>query len=121
MIALPVSAAWIGHTDASRDLAQDVTTALDTAFPKRELAAEAMGLHPADLSRQLAGRDPLNLWRVASLGWTFWLAFCAARVARVGGVVLTSEQISFVRGAAVLGVKRMARMVLPETSQRKVG
>lgn len=120
MIPVPVGAAWTGHTDASRDLALDVTVAIDAIFNKREGAADAMGLHPADLSRQLAGRDPLNFWRLASLGWPFWIAFCGARMARIGGVVLTSDQLVLVRGFAAMP-KRMARMVLNIGEERKVG
>lgn len=117
MIAL--IAAWVGHTDVSRELAQDVIAAIDAAFDKRERAAVEMGLHPADLSRQLAGRDPLNFWRLASLGWPFWIAFCAARMARVGGLVLTSEQLTLIKGFAALP-KRMLRMAFNH-AERRVG
>jgi hypothetical protein len=112
MIACPsVFGAWTGHNEFSRALAEDVTIALDATYPKREAAAADMDLHPADLSRQLSGRDPLNLWRLAALGWPFWIAFCVARMARVGGVVLTADQLTFIKGFAALP-KRMARMVL---------
>lgn len=117
MIPLPFTAAWTGHTEFSRMLAEDVTTALDAAFDKREAAAREMGLHPADLSRQLAGRDPLNLWRLAGLSWSFWLAFCAARMARTGGLVITSEQLSFIKGAAALGPRMLSAIVPAFTSE----
>lgn len=116
---ISVIAAWVGHTDASRELAQDVTTAVDAAYDKREHAAMVMGLHPADLSRQFAGRDPLNFWRLASLGWPFWIAFCVARMARIGGLVLTSEQLTLIKGFAALP-KRMLRMAFNQT-ERRVG
>jgi hypothetical protein len=118
MIACPsVFGAWTGHNEFSRALAEDVTIALDATYPKREAAAADMDLHPADLSRQLSGRDPLNLWRLAALGWPFWIAFCVARMARVGGVVLTADQLTFIKGAAALG-PRMLSAILP-TEDRK--
>lgn len=116
---ISITAAWTGHTEASRDLAQDVTTGIDTGYDKRESAAGVMGLHPADLSRQLAGRDPLNFWRLASLNWAFWIAFCAARMARIGGLVLTLEQLTLIKGFAALP-KRMLRMAFNQT-ERRVG
>ena len=106
------TAAWAGHTDDSRELALDIARALDVAFDKREAAAAAMGLHPADLSRQLSGRDPLNAWRLAGLGVRFWLAFLAARAARIGADVITADQLALLRGAAALG-PRMLHAVIP--------
>ena len=107
-----VAGAWAGHTDASRELAQDITAAID-AHMKREAAASMMGIHPADLSRQLSGRDPLNLWRLTALPSEVWLAFLAARTRRLGGEVLTADQLTLLKGAATLG-PRMVRAILPE-------
>lgn len=104
-------AAWCGHTDESRILAADVTTAIDAAYDKRETAAALMGLHPADLSRQLAGRDPLNLWRLTSLSSGFWTALLAARARRLGGELLSSEQLALLKGAAAMG-PRMLRSAM---------
>jgi hypothetical protein len=115
---LPLTAAWTGHTDDSRELALLVTAAIDTAFLKRESAAALMGLHPADLSRQLAGRDGINLWRLASLGPVFWTALCVGLMARMGGVVLTADQLTFIKGFAQMP-RRMARMVLASVEERK--
>ena len=105
-------APWAGHTDASREVALDISAAID-AHMKRDAAASLMGLHPADLSRQLSGRDPLNLWRLTSLPSGVWLDFMAARTKRLGGEVLTADQIALLKGAAALG-PRMLQAVLPE-------
>jgi hypothetical protein len=115
---IPYAAAWTGHTEESRELAQLVTAAIDTAFLKRESAAALMGLHPADLSRQLSGRDPLNLWRLSSLGPVFWTALCVGLMARMGGVVLTADQLTFIKGFAQMP-RKMARMVLAKVSQER--
>lgn len=112
------TAAWSGHTDASRALAADITAALDAAFTKREHAADAMGLHPADLSRQLSGRDPLNLWRLADLPLAFWLALLRARCRRIGAELLTPDQVALLKGAAAMG-SRMLGAVLPSLKERK--
>jgi hypothetical protein len=77
-----------------------------------------MGLHPADLSRQLAGRDPLNLWRLTALPAEFWLAFLAARTRRLGGEVLTADQLTLLKGAAAIG-PRMLMAVIPTTKERR--
>lgn len=118
-MALPLVAAWVGHTDASREWAQDIASALAGCGLKHEAAAAVMEIHPADFSRQLSGRDPLNLWRLASLPAGFWLALFALRVGRIGGVVWTADQVALVRGAAEMGVRHMAKMLLPVHSERK--
>ena len=110
-------AAWQGHTDASRELALDIAVAIDLHL-ERKAAAALMGLHPADLSRQLAGRDPLNLWRLTSLPADFWLAFLAARTRRLGGEVLTADQLALLKGAAAIG-PRMLHAVIPTTKERR--
>lgn len=119
MIPFPFVAAWAGHTDISREWSQDIVLALAFCGIKHESAAATMEIHPADFSRQLSGRDPLNLWRLASLPASFWMALFALRVARIGGLVLTPEQLTVFRGAASIGPKRMARMLLPHSSDRK--
>lgn len=104
-------AAWLGHTDQSREL----TTDLDAAFAERGFkhgaAVRDMGLtNEPQLSRQLAGSEPLNMLRFASLPDDVKLAFYRRQVCRLGGVVLDATQASLLRGAAALGAKRMAKM-----------
>jgi hypothetical protein len=116
------TAAWHGHTEESRLLALDIALALDATYDKRETAAADMGLHPADLSRQLAGRDPLNMWRLTSLTPDFWIALLAARSRRLGAALITPEQLQLLKGAAVMGPRKMARMLLSTAhNERRVG
>lgn len=116
-------AAWIGHTDQSREMAQDVHDAIvhDCAL-KLETAAGTMGLTLPQLSRQLAGREPLNHWRLAALGIQFEIKLAARRLRRVGADVLTPEQIALLRGAARLGPRRMlkAGLAFINNSERQV-
>jgi hypothetical protein len=114
---LGLLAPWVEHTDASRELAQDIALAID-AHMKRGTAASLMGIHAADLSRQLAGRDPLNLWRLTSLPADFGLAFLAARTKRLGGEVLTADQLNLLKGAAAMG-PRMLHAVIPAIKTRR--
>jgi hypothetical protein len=108
--------AWQGHSDASREVALDLTAAIDTHM-ERKAAAAVTGLHPADLSRQLAGRDPLNLWRLANLPAEVWMTFLTLRVKRMGGEVLTADQLDLLKGAAALG-PRMLQALVPAVRKR---
>ena len=110
-----ICSAWIGHTDASRDMAQDIDRALELAGLKHDTAAGLMGLTGPMLARQLAGAEPLNLYRLGFLPVTFHTAWLQLRAKRIGGELLPADQLALVRGAAVLGFKRMAR-VLPSLS-----
>lgn len=57
-------AAWIGHTPASRSMADAIVRACRMCgMTQKELAID-MGLTPEQLSAQLAGREPLNAWRL---------------------------------------------------------
>ena len=109
-------AAWMGHTEESRQLALDIAVALDAHMERKEAAA-LMGLHPADLSKQLAGRDPLNAWRLANLPACFWLAFLVARAKRIGAELMTADQLALLKGAAALGPRLLAA-VLPSTKRQ---
>lgn len=109
-----VVSAWSQHTDDSRALAQDIASALDTAFGKRDAAAAAMGIHPTHLSHQLAGRDPLNVWRLAGLGGAFWIAFLGARAKRIGADLVSAETLALIRGAASLGPRMVSSMLRKE-------
>jgi hypothetical protein len=59
--------AWMGHTDRSRLFAQWVRDSIRACGLKDEYAAHLMGLTGPQLSRQLSGQEPLNLWRLAEL------------------------------------------------------
>jgi hypothetical protein len=103
------SAAWSGHTDASREFAIDVKDALldlkaETGIKLKEAAA-LMGISDTDLSKQLAGLEPLSLWRLAALPWEFRFALFKRQLRRRGAEIVTAEDIARVRA---LFARRMA-------------
>jgi hypothetical protein len=106
---IPLCAAWAGHNDQSRVWAEDIRTAFAVLGLKHEEAARKMGLTPQDLSAQLAGRDPLNHWRLAYLGPRFEVALFTLRARRLGAEVITPEQVELLRGAARLGPRKLLR------------
>ena len=60
-------AAWAGHTTASKALAEDIDRARRMCgMSQKELAIE-LGVTEQKLSRQLAGTEPLNAWRLYGL------------------------------------------------------
>jgi hypothetical protein len=109
-------APWTEHTDISREWAQDIATALAACGLSQKAAALEMGIHYTDLSRQLAGVDPLNLWRLTSLPGEFWIALLAARAKRMGADLITAEQIALIKGAAAMGPRMLAAVL---TQSRK--
>lgn len=119
MMWIPSGAAWEGHTDASRELAQDISSALMACGLTEKAAAIEMGIHPTDLSRQLAGRDPLNLWRLTSLSAEFWLVFLHKRAARIGGALVTPEQLALIKGAAAIGPRMLSTVLSVDQKERK--
>jgi len=107
--------AWMGHTPASREMADDIIAAFRVAQLSHKAAAIAMGLDEGDLSRQLAGKDPLSVYRLGFLPVEFHTAWLQLRAERIGGALLTADQLSIIKGASVLGLKRMLR-ILPADS-----
>lgn len=106
MIAF-VSTAWSGHTDRTRDAAHDFCAALAECGISHKAAAIEMGLSERDLSRQLAGLDPLNHYRTLLLPPEVEIAYMRRRVGRAGGVVLLADAVAFLRGAALLGIAKV--------------
>jgi hypothetical protein len=109
MMIPPFFAAWVGHTDDSRGQAEDFKQALDILRIKQETAAEVMGLAATKLADQLAGRMPLNHFRLSKLGVRFELTYMKLRAARFGAAVIEKEDREFIVSAAQLGIKKMAR------------
>lgn len=104
--------AWMGHTDASRADAQDMSAALLDVGLSQKAASITMGLSSEQqLSRQLAGTEPLNAYRLTCLPPAFHVALLRRRAARLGAVVLAPEEVALIRGAAVLGRKTMLKMI----------
>lgn len=107
-------AAWAGHTDISREMAQNFANALDAHQVKVETCAGWMGLDREDLSKQLAGQKPLNLWRIGFVMHEaphVYLTFLELETKRFGATLITAEDRAFVLSAARLGQKKMARML----------
>lgn len=113
-----LATAWAGHTEMSREMAQDIVRAFELAGLKHDTAATLMGVTLPMLSRQLAGVEPLNVYRLGFLPIEFHVAWLQLRAKRIGGELLPADQLALVRGAAVLGFKRMAR-VLPSSVERR--
>ena len=113
-----LTAAWAGHTEMSREMAQDIARALELAGLKHSDAAARMGITLPMLSRQLAGVEPLNVYRLGFLPIEFHAAWLQLRAKRIGGELLPADQLALVRGAAVLGFKRMTRVLPSLTSER---
>lgn len=106
------AAAWCGHTDSSREIADDIKGALSDCRWKHDYAAGLMGISEHQLCRQLAGNEPLNTWRLGFLPMEFHVALCRRRMARIGAEVITAEQRDLILGAAIVGVKKMAKIGL---------
>lgn len=117
------SAAWTGHTEISREMASDIKDAIDDCGWKDSYVAGLMGLTVPQLSRQLAGSEPLNAWRLAFLPVTFEYHYMKRRLARIGAEILTADQRELMLCAAILGAKRMAKAGLGLVGflDRKVG
>lgn len=113
-----ILAAWMGHSPRSQAIAQCVRDSFKALGWKDEYAASLMKLANApQLSRQLAGIEPLNLWRLADLPDAFWQEYDRRRVGLRGGVVLEAPDLSLIRGACVLGSKSMARFTTPHEAK----
>lgn len=109
---------WREHTAASRVLASEVSDAL-TATGKHGALTHLIGMNHPKLSRALNVGEPLNLWRLASLPDAFWLELCERIVNRCGGLVIRPEHVAVFKGAAVLGVKKMAVMGIGFDAERR--
>lgn len=92
-------AGWTSHDEASREFALDVAWAIDTTVG-RKAAAEAMRISEAQLSNQLAGREGLNLWKLASVATEFHAALCGRRLRRIGWEVVPPGEVSALLSSA---------------------
>jgi hypothetical protein len=101
-------AAWAGHTDDSREMAEDIRKALDAIGMLDKEAASLMGLTVPQLSKQLAGREPLSVYRLCYLPVQFHLQWLRFRSKRIGGAFIEPELVEFLKGAARAG-RRMAK------------
>lgn len=112
-------AAWFQHTDASRARANDLRESLIERGVKHEAAASDMGIRSVkQFTRQLAGVEPMNVWRLTALPLAVQASFIGRWAAALGLTVLTHEQVELLRGAAQVGPAHMAKM-LPVAAERR--
>lgn len=110
-----ISAAWERHTDDSRAFAQDIIDALSDIGMSHKAASIEMRLtHEQQLSRQLAGIEPLNAYRLSFLPSAFRVALLRRQAVRLGAALVAPEDLALIRGAAVLGPERVSQL-LPES------
>jgi hypothetical protein len=112
---LILAAAWLGHTDESRAYALDIIGAFQDIGMSHKEASIDMGLSSEQqLSRQLAGTEPLNAYRLGYLPSRFKVALLRRQAVRLGAAVLAPEDLALIRGAAALGAERLADLI-PES------
>ncbi len=115
---IPLVAAWVGHTDASRGMAHSFTAALAHHEVKHETASELLRLSdPEDLSKQLRGLKPFNAWRVGYLAVDrpdVYLTYLRFEARRMGAELITPDErallVGFASATVTAGKKRMAQM-----------
>lgn len=120
VVILPYAAAWCGHTPESREWAEDIQAAFDAMDPRMKIdgAAAQMRVSREELSKQLAGTRPLNLWRLGYLSVEFHALLLKQRALRAGGAFLTRDDLALIRGFVGMGPRAMVKM-LPETEQER--
>ena len=113
---LILAAAWTGHTDESRAYALDIIGALlDIGMSHKEASID-MGLSSEQqLSRQLAGTEPLNAFRLSLLPGRFQVALLRRQAFRHGAAILAPEELALIRGAAALGPARIEAIIPART------
>lgn len=116
-----VAAAWCGHTSESLALSHQVVRALKAiGYDSQQAVSIDMGLDKdgTKLSRQIAGVEPINLWRLAKLPG-FTIAFASIILADAGRTVITAEDRALILGFVGIGAKRMARVFPKLASERQ--
>lgn len=103
-------------TQESRFLASDVASAIDSVMPRKE-AAGLIGISEADLSLQLSGLKPMNVFRLTSLPEAFWHALLEKRAARIGGMYVRPDLVTLLQGASRL--RRGMATMRPKAAERK--
>lgn len=103
-------------TDESALLARDVAAAIDSVLP-RKVAAQTIGVSEADLSLQLSGVKPLNIFRLTALPEAFWHALLDKRAQRIGGLYVRPDLVTLLQGASRL--RRGMATMRPRAAERK--
>jgi hypothetical protein len=105
-----ILAAFAGHTDASREDANALRDAIAAMGLKHADVADGMGLSDEkQLSRQLAGSEPLNLWRLSNLP-DLRNKFDAIRAERRGAILLEPGMVALLRGLLAVGRDRLSEL-----------
>lgn len=116
----PLFAAFAGHTVLTQEQADDIRFAVIAVCGTQDRGAREMGLDPAQFSRQLAGKEPLNVFRLSFLPLGFEAYWIARRAKRIGGEFISAEQLELLRGYVALGRRKMLQ-VAPELFSQKRG
>lgn len=117
---LPLITAWAGHTEASRAFVADLLDAIGAE--KKAAFAEDMGLTPNQLSNQLAGVQPMNVFRLVTAlvkNPRVQVALLERRAQRIRAELITAEHAALIRGAVSLGKKKMAQILPSLAHERK--
>lgn len=105
---------WSEHTPESRELAEDILTALRLSGYSQKAMALEMEQLETHVSAQLAGKAHLSAWRLARLSQEFWRQLAKVRLQRMGRCLVIDtpelmEILSYVRGQAVKAQLRAKR------------
>lgn len=113
-------AAWVGHTDRSREEIAILRAVIKGYGWKDVEFATAIGVSEYQLSRIFSGTDALNVHRCADLPLAFRQKWDAAKVEARGGRIYEADEIAFIRELASLPKKlRMVKMSSPAFPLRK--
>jgi hypothetical protein len=117
------SAAW-NPSDHARAVAVDIDAARVRGGLSKGEMAFAMGLSEAALSRQLNLHEPMNVYRLADLPASFWIAFLLVRAQRYALCVIEDLRLvsllNAIQSLADSPRKRMAKASLLERQQERV-
>lgn len=112
LFSVLMGAVWCGvHTPESAAAADALDKAIADEGLLDKQAAIGMGITAPQLSKQRAGREALNYWRLWSLPKSFQIARLKREAALLGCVVLSPDERACLVGAARLGPRRMAKML----------
>ncbi len=109
---------WRGHTPDSRLLAESLREALIEHHGSEKAGAIALGLTKSQLSRQLAGVEPFNLFRTAFSPGLF-ATFIRIHAKKLGGSFLSAEEKNFILGCVGIGKKKMSRFLMDPSTRKE--
>lgn len=114
-LTVSVAATWVDHSPESSAVRDCVLAAFDELGTSRKAIASDAGIPEDQLSRQLAGREHLSLWRLASVPG-FMVAFAKATLARTGVfIVIESPEVA----ELIASVKEQTAVLRRHTPSKK--